>query len=934
LRNLAICAFLLSSLLFTVSPVVTAQEDDENYEKAVAAVQERDFPAAYIHLKNALQLNPDHLSSRILLANVYFNMGDVFSAEKESGEALMLGADINLVLPIYGKTLVLQKKTDKLFDLEKVYDSFTPASQFEWALLKGEGYLIKGQQDLALAEFEKAAAMYPDDVRALNTLAVVYLRAGLPASARELVDKALTLEPNNEKTWLLSGELAFYDEDYPLALKRFNRAYELDSSDPKILRSLARVQMQLGNQSEIKHYLDLILEQSPDDPAATLLSAVLLMGQDDNEVSKEMLDNLSNRLSKLEDAFATGDSMLFIRATADYVRGSDASAITLFNSYLSRNEGDLAAIRMLVNLYIRNGEIRPATQLLSNHREYLVNDFGLTLQLIYFYIQEKNTFAAQELLEETRQATGDNAYVTMLEAELLKAQGQLTSALALLNGRDYGEQEPTSYSLLRGALELDLNRLERAQLSAGKLVAAYPDNLRVQNFSAAVQLRAGDWDEARVHIDKALLLDDTDPRARFNQAMLFKLTGEPEQASTILKGILADRPNHIKSIMLLARIMFEQGDYPKAIDWSQKVYAYQRTSVLPAELQLDIYRQTGEWQKALPVALQLTKLDPLNTNYILNLAKVYLELQENEAAQRQLYKLYSLWADSPPRLRELAALQVRSNNLQGARRSLEKALEQDMLSAAVRQDLARLSVAEGRPQEAAQAVTALQAEYGESSELSFLQGEIDLAQARPVEAQQSFLKAYTLDRNNRAALIQLYQLGMQGVGSEEFTELLETNLEETSIPDWAVLLLADSYMYQGKSQRAAEYYERLLNMPGFENNPAILNNLANIYAPEDIDKALSTALKGLDSDEKNAPSLLDTVGWILVQKKRYEEALPYFRSAYAMDSSNPEIRYHLGVTLMALGRTEAAEKEFRAALASNSEFAGSQDARLRLQELK
>jgi len=122
------------------------------------------------------------------------------------------------------------------------------------------------------------------------------------------------------------------------------------------------------------------------------------------------------------------------------------------------------------------------------------------------------------------------------------------------------------------------------------------------------------------------------------------------------------------------------------------------------------------------------------------------------------------------------------------------------------------------------------------------------------------------------------------------------------------------------------YYEKLLDLDAFAADPAILNNLANIYAEKDLDKALAIALKGLEvAGEQNA-ALPDTVGWILARKGENEKALSYLRKAYARNSTDPEIRYHLGVTLLALGRTAEGEKELRAAIASGQQFTGLDEA--------
>ena len=329
----------------------------------------------------------------------------------------------------------------------------------------------------------------------------------------------------------------------------------------------------------------------------------------------------------------------------------------------------------------------------------------------------------------------------------------------------------------------------------------------------------------------------------------------------------------------------------------------------------------------------MTKQHPLNTTYLTRLAQVYMELKDNDAAQRPLHRLYTLWDDDPKRLQELAAMQVETKNLSAARKSLEKALELAPLSFAVNLDLARLLLAEGKAGEAAVAASNLQTAFGERGELSYLQGEAALASGESAVAQRHFRNAFELDRSS-AALIQLYQLSLTGVGGTEFTAMLENTLQDSSLPPWAIRMLADSHLAQGNMLAAASYYEGLLGLPEFKNDPELLNNLANIYAEEDLEKALTTATKGLSDKGNNSAALLDTIGWILVKKQHYEQALPYLREAYAINSTDPEIRYHTGVALNALGRTKEAERALRGALATDESFPGRENAQRMIEQLK
>ena len=88
----------------------------------------------------------------------------------------------------------------------------------------------------------------------------------------------------------------------------------------------------------------------------------------------------------------------------------------------------------------------------------------------------------------------------------------------------------------------------------------------------------------------------------------------------------------------------------------------------------------------------------------------------------------------------------------------------------------------------------------------------------------------------------------------------------------------------------------------------ILNNMANIYAGKDIEKALEYSKQALDITNNSAP-LLDTYGWLLVSANQLEKGLDTLRRAYAVNSEDPTIQYHIAATLEKLGKKEEAKEE-------------------------
>ena len=132
--------------------------------------------------------------------------------------------------------------------------------------------------------------------------------------------------------------------------------------------------------------------------------------------------------------------------------------------------------------------------------------------------------------------------------------------------------------------------------------------------------------------------------------MFHKRSGELDRAEREARAILKERPQHTRSNLLVANILLEKGEYERAIEWTKKVQAYDRISLRPAELQLEIYSRANDLDRALSVAFQLTQADPLNETYLSRLVELYIRSGKTEMTQIPLRRLQALWEGSPDKL--------------------------------------------------------------------------------------------------------------------------------------------------------------------------------------------------------------------------------------------------------------------------------------------
>jgi Tfp pilus assembly protein PilF len=125
-------------------------------------------------------------------------------------------------------------------------------------------------------------------------------------------------------------------------------------------------------------------------------------------------------------------------------------------------------------------------------------------------------------------------------------------------------------------------------------------------------------------------------------------------------------------------------------------------------------------------------------------------------------------------------------------------------------------------------------------------------------------------------------------------------------------LYARLLMRERQWEKARDAYEALRDK-GVTDSYA-LNNLAIAYQHLGDKRALEAAQLAWERSPQNA-RIIDTYGWILAQNGDAKKGLRLLRQAYSRLSSEPAIRYHIGLALLRIaGRDSEAREELKAAL--------------------
>jgi Flp pilus assembly protein TadD len=193
------------------------------------------------------------------------------------------------------------------------------------------------------------------------------------------------------------------------------------------------------------------------------------------------------------------------------------------------------------------------------------------------------------------------------------------------------------------------------------------------------------------------------------------------------------------------------------------------------------------------------------------------------------------------------------------------------------------------------------------------------------------VKGWALDPSNDQVGVVLGEFQLRGQEVEKALATFEQVLAHA--PDNAHALTGKGMTLQmlGNNDEAARMY--LQAVQARHDHVPALNNLAMIWADDEAKRtqAVNLAMAAFVL-ASNDPSIIDTLGYVLIRNKRPEEALDVLARALTLAPGNPAILYHQGLAQAELGRTAEARTTLEVALAV-TDFAEREDAERLLRDL-
>lgn len=879
-----------------------------------------DHKSAIIQLKNVLQQNPDNPEARYLLGAIYNKTGDYQSAEKELRKALSLGMDAGKVLPELGQTLLRLGAYQQILDETKELADKTKSAQI--LTLRGNAQLGLGKASEAKALFEQALGQNPDSADALIGLAKYSLLQRDVEAAANFSEQAVSRSPQNVDAWLFKGDLLRMQGKPGEALAAYDQVVKLKPNASVAYINKAFIEIGTGKFEAAKADIDAARKISPS-LMVFYTQALLDFSQ---QKPAAALESLQQILSKSPEHLPS----VLLAGAVQIALGSMPQAEQHLKHYLEKDPGNAYARKLLASILLKNRETKRALDVLTPALKNVKEDPQLFALAGEAYMQAGDFAKATEYFEKASDIAPKSAVLHTALSMSRLGQGESARAISELETATKLDPKSPHAGILLVMTHLRLKEFDKALAAIKALEKENPDNPLIQNLKGGIYLGKKDVGNARASFEKALAIEPTYFPATVNLAQLDLQDKKPDIARKRFQAILEKDKKNIPAMTALADLAVNQGQKKEATEWLKRAMQENPDVLQPAILLGSHYLRQGEKQKALALAKQLQASHPKEPATLDLLAQAQLANADKAGALESYTKLATLIPESALTQFRIAVVYMTMQNIAAASDALKKALmiSPDYLDA----QLAQIGIesAQGNYEKAIAMSRQVQKQHKGSPAGYIAEGDLLLKQKKPALAASAYEQAFAINKNPTSLMklhASLRQAGKDKEADLRLTEWLKKHPDDLSTR----MYLADTFLTEGKLATAVEQYQAVLKeQPKFA--PA-LNNLATAYQRQKDPRALEFAEKAYQLAAEN-PAVLDTLGWILIEKGNIVRGLPLLQKAVSLVPQAGEIRYHLAFALAKSGDKTQARKELEQLLATGKNFPGIDEAKTLLKQMQ
>ena len=917
---LAIALALSVPVAFSGCDSTANLTEQEHIQRAKDSQDRGDLTTSIIELKNALQKNPDSLEARQYLGRLYLLKQQGYEAEKEFNRALELGGKREVLLPLIGESLLLTRQPQRVLDEVQLGEQMSTRNRARIMQIRGHALMQLRKRSDACGLFEQSLALDSSIPQTYWGLAQCAIAEKEKAKAHALIQKALKLPTEQVRSNLYLADLHLLDGNFAGAQQAFVAALKIAPNDTEVLFNRATFSLSQNNIEAARPDIEKMKTLAPKSIPTLFVTALDHFSQKQYVAARDTLQNL------FKVAPDHGPS-LFLAGITSQALGTYQQAESYLKRFLNQSPGNVQGRNALALTQIRLKQPDNALETLAPLLR--AQDNASALALASEAYQLKNDYkTATSLLEKAILLEPDNAALQtqlgvahLSVGDTLGALGQLQVAAKL----DSGQYDAQSLIVLT---DLERQQFERALAGARILVQLEARNPVSHDYMGRALVGKNDRVNARKSFETALALNAGYFPAVNWLARLDILDKTPDAARQRFERFLETNPANIQAMMALAQLAANNKNDAEQVRWLERAIRSNAQAIPPRTALIRYYLDKKDIQRATEVAQEAFRENPDNPVVLNLVGATQLAAGDAAGAAATMTKLAQKIQSADVYLR-LAMIRISDKKIQDARVALQKALTINPRHPPSLDTLFRLEVADKQPQAAMKVARQMQVNLPQAASGFVNEGDLQFSLKQPALAAKAYRHALDLQPDSYV-LIKLHgaltRAGLMSDADRVLAGWIKSHSGDLVVRSYS----AENFIKTKRPQEAIAQYEFILGK--VKNNASILNNLASLYQNAADPRAVQTAEAAFKLEPDN-PVILDTLGWILVERGQTQRGLALLRKAVAKAPQAASTRYHLAVALARTQNKESARALLTQLLKENPGFPEAASARTLLGQL-
>jgi tetratricopeptide (TPR) repeat protein len=403
--------------------------------------------------------------------------------------------------------------------------------------LEGLALSGMGRKNAALADYNAALKIAPNYIPALEAAAEIEYNAG-SERAVPLLNRLLTLRPNDPTTHAMLAAIAYRRKDCSSAVKHFEASGAAPSSQPVALEEYGECLVRLKRAEQAIAVFQQLVQASPDDTRARYNLAAVQLAANKNQDAIQSLhplldagnpdpDVLDLAAEAYENLGDTPHALQFLReaivlapdnprfyvdfATLSLNHSSYQVGIDMINVGLSRIPDSAALHAARGVLFVQSGQYEKgeadfeAAEKLNPNQAFVSEAYGLAS------FQEKDLDTALSAVRAKLKEHPSDAFLEYLLAQILARQGPAA-----------------------GSAEFN-----QAVTAATRAVALNPNLSEARDVLASLYLKSGQLQKSIQQSRIVLQKEPDDPEALYHLMQALRRTGKTDEIPDLVKRLAA-----------------------------------------------------------------------------------------------------------------------------------------------------------------------------------------------------------------------------------------------------------------------------------------------------------------------------------------------------------------------------------------------------------